>query len=255
LSSQRDVRASLTLLWLRRTLRVMTVCFTLSGWSANFRDGSLSEESLCWVARFSSETLHCGLPRAIACGDPFRVTLTRLSLVGAARMQPEHCADAAHSFYASLGRPAPGHPPPAGLLAAPDACPVAEARDLLAGAGASVKGTGYIKQRPSSGRWERPACHAVQPGGEPVPACGGRVTLAPGGQPVCAGRLRAADAPVLRSDLAWSTRLLDACRRSTGWRVRADARRGAPAPDQLAFTGALPYTRKPVLVYPYERAV
>jgi trimethylamine--corrinoid protein Co-methyltransferase len=137
--------------------------------------------------------------------------------------------------------------------------PLAEARDLLAGAGARVEGERvYIKHETvewALGNLRPVTLHSRA--GEPVlPLAEGRVTF--GAlvdnlyvQDACRPRMR----PFLRSDLAWSAKLLDALP-EIDW-VECSGQMHDVAPrlqTQLAFAGALPYTGKPVLVYPYERA-
>jgi trimethylamine--corrinoid protein Co-methyltransferase len=135
--------------------------------------------------------------------------------------------------------------------------PLAEARDLLAGAGARVEGIKvYIK--PETVEWALSNLHPVtlyNRLGEPVlPLAEGRVTFG-----ALVDNLYVQDAdeprmrPFLRSDLAWSARLLDALP-GIDW-VACSGQMHDVAPrvqTQLAFTGSLPYTSKPVLVYPYE---
>jgi trimethylamine--corrinoid protein Co-methyltransferase len=137
--------------------------------------------------------------------------------------------------------------------------PVAEARELLAGAGARVEGDRvYIKQDAvewALGNLRPVTLHNWM--GEPVlPLAEGRVTFG-----ALVDNLYVQDAyqprmrPFLRSDLAWSTRLLDALPH-IDW-VECSGQMHDVAPQvqtQLAFAGALPYTKKPILVYPYDRA-
>jgi trimethylamine--corrinoid protein Co-methyltransferase len=137
--------------------------------------------------------------------------------------------------------------------------PLAEARDLLADAGARVEGERvYIK--PETVEWAlgnlRPVTLYNRLGEPVLPLAQGRVTFG-----ALVDNLYVQDAyqprmrPFLRSDLAWSAQLLDALP-DIDW-VACSGQMHDVAPrlqTQLAFTGALPYTRKPVLVYPYERA-
>lgn len=137
--------------------------------------------------------------------------------------------------------------------------PVSEARDLLAGAGARVDGHRvYIK--PDTVEWAlanlRPVTLYNRLGEVAIPLSEGRVTFG-----ALVDNLYVEDAyqprmrPFLRSDLAWSARLLDSLP-EIDW-VACSGQMHDVAPQvqtQLAITGALPYTVKPILVYPYERA-
>jgi trimethylamine---corrinoid protein Co-methyltransferase len=136
--------------------------------------------------------------------------------------------------------------------------PVAEARDLLAGAGARVEGERVYIRRESV-EW---ALSHLQPVtlynrlGEPaLPLAEGPVTFG-----ALVDNLYVQDPyqprmrPFLRADLAWSARLLDALP-EIAWVACSGQMHDVAArvQTQLAFTGALPYTSKPVLVYPYDR--
>jgi trimethylamine--corrinoid protein Co-methyltransferase len=136
--------------------------------------------------------------------------------------------------------------------------PVPEARELLAGAGARVeRDRVYIK--PDIVEWSLGNLHPVtlyNRMGEPaLPLAEGRVTFG-----ALVDNLYVQDAyqphmrPFLRSDLAGSARLLNALPH-IDW-VECSGQMHDVAPQvqtQLAFTGALPYTEKPILVYPYDR--
>jgi trimethylamine---corrinoid protein Co-methyltransferase len=136
--------------------------------------------------------------------------------------------------------------------------PAVEARDLLAGAGARVEGDRVYINHEAVER----ALRNLRPVtlynrlGEPVlPLAEGPVTF--GAlvdnlyvQDPVQPRMR----PFLHADLAWSARILDALP-NIDW-VSCSGQMHDVAPrlqTQLAFTGALPYTSKPVLVYPYDR--
>jgi trimethylamine--corrinoid protein Co-methyltransferase len=136
--------------------------------------------------------------------------------------------------------------------------PLPEGRELLAGAGARVEGERvYIPPETV----ER-ALSTVRPVtlfnrlGEPVmPLAEGRVTFG-----ALVDNLYVEDAfeprmrPFLRSDLGWSARLLDALP-NVDW-VACSGQMHDVASElqtQLAFLGAVTYTTKPILVYPYDR--
>jgi trimethylamine:corrinoid methyltransferase-like protein len=137
--------------------------------------------------------------------------------------------------------------------------PVAEARDLLAGAGARVEGH-RVYIRPETVEWALGNLHPVtlynRQGDPALPLGEGRVTFG-----ALVDNLYVQDAyqprvrPFLRSDLDWSARLLDALS-DIDW-VACSGQMHDVAPQvqtQLAFAGTLPYTSKPILVYPYDRA-
>jgi trimethylamine--corrinoid protein Co-methyltransferase len=137
--------------------------------------------------------------------------------------------------------------------------PTAEARDLLAGAGARVDGQ-RVTIRRETVEWAlghlRPVTLYNRLGQPALPLAEGPVTFG-----ALVDNLYVQDPyrprmrPFLRADLAWSARLLDALP-NIDW-VSCSGQMHDVAPrvqTQLAFTGALPYTSKPVLVYPYDRA-
>ena len=136
--------------------------------------------------------------------------------------------------------------------------PLAEARDLLAAAGARVEGERVYIPPAAVER----ALSTVRPVtlynrlGEPVmPLAEGRVTFG-----ALVDNLYVEDAyeprmrPFLRGDLGWSARLLDALP-NVDW-VACSGQMHDVAPElqtQLAFLGAVTCTTKPILVYPYDR--
>ena len=136
--------------------------------------------------------------------------------------------------------------------------PLAEARDLLAGAGARVEGERVYIPPAAVER----ALSTVRPVtlfnrlGEPVmPLAEGRVTFG-----ALVDNLYVEDAyeprmrPFLQDDLGWSARLLDALP-NVDW-VACSGQMHDVAPElqtQLAFLGAVACTTKPILVYPYDR--
>jgi trimethylamine--corrinoid protein Co-methyltransferase len=137
--------------------------------------------------------------------------------------------------------------------------PAPEARDLLAGAGARVNGK-RVYVRPETVEWAlgnlRPITLYNRLGEPALPLAEGPVTFG-----ALVDNLYVQDPyqprmrPFLRADLAWSARLLDALP-NIDW-VSCSGQMHDVAPrvqTQLAFMGALPYTAKPVLVYPYDRA-
>jgi trimethylamine--corrinoid protein Co-methyltransferase len=136
--------------------------------------------------------------------------------------------------------------------------PVVEARELLRGAGARVDGQRvYIK--PDSVEWAlenlRPVTLYNRKGEAWLPLAEGPVTFG-----ALVDNLYVQDAyrpgmrPFLRADLAWSAKLLDALP-NIDWVACSGQMHDVPpqAQTQLAFTGTLPYTMKPILVYPYDR--
>jgi trimethylamine--corrinoid protein Co-methyltransferase len=136
--------------------------------------------------------------------------------------------------------------------------PVSEARDLLAGAGARVEGLRvYID--PETVEWAlgnlRPVTLYNRMGEPVLPLDQGRVTFG-----ALVDNLYVQDAfersmrPYKRSDLAWSARLLNALP-NIDWLACSGQMHdvAAQAQTQLAFAGSLPYTVKPILVYPYDR--
>lgn len=137
--------------------------------------------------------------------------------------------------------------------------PVAEARDLLAGAGATVDGQ-RVYIRPETVEWALGNLHPVtlyNRLGEPaLPLAEGRVTFG-----ALVDNLYVQDAyqprmrPFLRADLDWSARLLDALP-NIDWLACSGQMHDVAPPlqTQLAFACTLPYTTKPILVYPYDRA-
>jgi trimethylamine---corrinoid protein Co-methyltransferase len=137
--------------------------------------------------------------------------------------------------------------------------PVPEARDLLAGAGARVDGQ-RVYIGPETVEWAldnlRPVTLYNRVGAPLLPLAEGHVTFG-----ALVDNLYVQDAyrsgmrPFLRSDLAWSARLLDALP-DIDWVACSGQMHDVPpeVQTQLAFAGALPYTTKPILVYPYQRA-
>ncbi len=136
--------------------------------------------------------------------------------------------------------------------------PVAEARDLLAGAGARVEGQ-RVTIRPETVEWAlgnlSPVTLHNRLGEPALPLAEGRVTFG-----ALADNLYVQDAygprvrPFLRADLAWSGALLDALP-NIDWVACSGQMHDVPPAlqTQTAFAGIVRQTTKPLLVYPYDR--